>query len=589
MMTKTSGFLAVALLTVATVVAILGFSPAAMAATFQHLPNVGDFLGVDQFAPHMAATLLAMRANLVDLKARADGKAAEIKSGMTPDEVRKIETDHDAIKREIETLEKDIKAEEAKEAAAALEAESRRNPAPAPVVNVPLTAADLAAASRAAVDAERTRAAGIRSLAASANASAFGETHANSGTDLEGFRSALLDHLMSAEGPEVRSNTRVQVGQSDHEKRAVGVANALLHRSNPTEVQLTEEGRHFRGMSLLEIGRDLLEVRGVSTRGMSRNELAEAALMQRTGGLMTTTDFPGILANVSNTRLRAAYTAAPQTFRPITRVTSVSDFKAVTRAQLGEAPSLNKVNEHGEFKRGSMGEGKESYKIATYGKIVGITRQVIVNDDLDAFARIPAAFGVQAAQLESDLVWAQILANPTMGDGIALFHASHGNLAGTAAVIDVTSMSLARTAFGTQTGLDGKTVLGLTAKYLIVPLALQTKAEQFLTPVNATQTSNVVPESVRNFTVIAEPRLDMGINRPEDDIVASGSATAWYLAGDPSMTDIVELAYLDGNTGVYTETRTGFDIDGVELKVRLDVGAKVLDHRNISKNAGVAP
>ena len=40
--------------------------------------------------------------------------------------------------------------------------------------------------------------------------------------------------------------------------------------------------------------------------------------------------------------------------------------------QLGEAPQLEKVNEHGEFKRGKIGEGAESYKVSTYGKIVAI-------------------------------------------------------------------------------------------------------------------------------------------------------------------------------------------------------------------------
>jgi hypothetical protein len=50
--------------------------------------------------------------------------------------------------------------------------------------------------------------------------------------------------------------------------------------------------------------------------------------------------------------------------------------------------------------------------------------------------------------------------------------------------------------------------------------------------------------------------------------------------------DIVELAYLEGNRGVYTETRTGFDIDGIEIKARLDVGAKTMDWRNIAKNVG---
>ena len=76
------------------------------------------------------------------------------------------------------------------------------------------------------------------------------------------------------------------------------------------------------------------------------------------------------------------------------------------RTQLGGAPDLLKVNEGGEFKYGTMGESKETYQLATYGRIMALTRQTLINDDLDAFTRIPAAFGASAADLESDMVYA---------------------------------------------------------------------------------------------------------------------------------------------------------------------------------------
>jgi hypothetical protein len=34
------------------------------------------------------------------------------------------------------------------------------------------------------------------------------------------------------------------------------------------------------------------------------------------------------------------------------------------------------------------------------------------------------------------------------------------------------------------------------------------------------------------------------------------------------------------------ESRVGFDVDGLEIKVRHDVAAKVVDHRGLYKNAG---
>ena len=48
------------------------------------------------------------------------------------------------------------------------------------------------------------------------------------------------------------------------------------------------------------------------------------------------------------------------------------------------------------------------------------------------------------------------------------------------------------------------------------------------------------------------------------------------------------LDALEGQEGVFIETRMGFDVDGVEIKARLDFGAKAIDWRGLYKNPGVA-
>ena len=245
------------------------------------------------------------------------------------------------------------------------------------------------------------------------------------------------------------------------------------------------------------------------------------------------------------------------------------------RVQLGEAPQLLEVGESGEFKRGTLGESKESYKVKTYGRVVAITRQVLINDDLDAFTRIPAMYGNSIAQLESDVVWGIITANPAMADGTALFHTAHKNLAGTGAALAVDAVGAARAAMALQTGLDKKTVLNIRPAFLIVPAALELRAEQLvaqnLVPADS---AKVVPQSIRTLSPISEPRLD------------AASATSWYLAASPNQIDTIEYAYLEGQQGAYIETRNGFDVDGVEIKCRLDFGAKAIDWRGLYKNPG---
>ncbi|ELT51010.1 prohead protease/major capsid protein fusion protein [Brucella intermedia] len=467
--------------------------------------------------------------------------------------------------------------------------ESRAAPETTASTRADVSQADVARAAenaaREAVERERQRASKIRDLAARAGVPEFGSEHADLGTPVGEFRELLLEKLMTEERKQHPGGSGHQVpaqvaDASRDEKRGEAVTAALLHRADPGAYPLTVDGaRDFMGMSLLEVARECVEARGVRTRGMSKMELAATALSQRSGGLHSTSDFPVILENVLNKTLRTGYEAAPQTFRPFTRISTVPDFKEVSRAQLGEAPQFDKVNEHGEFKRGTIGEAGEKYRIETYGKVIGITRQVIINDDLGAFTRIPRAFGVQAAQLESDVAWAQIIGNPRMGDGKSLFHADHKNLL-TAGAIGKKTVSDARLAMSLQTGLDGKTVLNLSPAYIIVPKALQTDAETFLTTIYPAKDGDQVPAALKNLMIIAEPRLDGGIAR----YGITGSATNYYFAADNGLIDVVELAYLEGQQGVYTETRMGFDVDGLEVKVRLDVGAKALDWRGLQKN-----
>ena len=551
-------FSLIAVLTIAAI-ASLGFPTDALAAVPALKPAASHVYDVMAMA---SISLAGLRVQVADIMTRANAKMAEAVEGLDVEALRKIEAEHAAILKEADPIRAQITEEERKLAAP---------PAPA------------AGPSGPSVEDERKRTADILDLAERHGQVALGRKAVTDGQSVDDFRAALLDKLAKSE-PKVDSNARV-IGPAGGEKRGEAIVNALLHRHDMRNYKLDDAARDFRGMSLVDIARDCLETAGRSTRGMSRQEIASEALAagQRSGGMHSTSDFPFVLANVANKTLRAAYEQSPQTFRPLVREVSVPDFKSVSRVQMGEAPAFEKVNEHGEFERGTIGEGREQYSIATYGKVVAITRQVIINDDLSAFTRVPQAFGFQAANLESDLVWAQIIGNPVMGDGQTLFHSTHGNVL-TPGGITPDTVAAGFEAMRLQKGLDGKTLLNIMPSFIIAPVAAQMKVGQFLAAINAQQTSNVVPEYIRTVTPIIEPRLDGGFTNPATGAPVAGNRFNWFLAAAPGMVDTVELAYLEGQQGVYTETRTGFDVDGVEVKVRLDAGAKVIDWRAFARN-----
>ena len=368
--------------------------------------------------------------------------------------------------------------------------------------------------------------------------------------------------------------TRVEVVGDPLVHSRAGITEAILHRVAPQYFTLTDAGREYRGMNLLDIARSYLNARGVRTTGMSKMEVAGYALgLNVRGGMHTTSDFANLLADVANKTLRQAYAEAPQTFSVISRRVTLPDFKPVKRLQLGEAPDLQVVDEHGEFTRGTIGEGKEQFQLTTYGRVFGITRKSLVNDDTDAFSRIPMLFGRAARKLESSIVWEQITSNPTMGDGNALFSAAHANLQTDGDHIAIASLSRARSAMRLQTGLDGDTLLDLVPKFLIVPPSLETIADQYTATITPALGASVNPFSGR-LTVICEPRLE------------ASSALAWYLAASPDQIDIIEHGYLEGEEGPMVESRVGFDVDGLEIKARLDFAAKVIDWRGLHKDPG---
>lgn len=392
--------------------------------------------------------------------------------------------------------------------------------------------------------------------------------HIKDGTSADEFRSLMIKAKAEADAQKPTNNHNVEGNSVDtRELRLKGAEQALLNRHNSAKFELNEEGKQFRHTTLIDLARNFLNAEGVDTIGMSSNAIAERAMH-------SSSDFKNILANVANKSLRAAYSEAPQTFGFMSRSVVVNDFKEISRTQFGDAPVLEKVNEHGEFKHGSISDSAEKYSLQTYGKIVAITRKTLVNDDLGAFTRVPEMFGRRARDLESELIWAIIGSNPLMADGNALFSAAHGNLAagGDVGVFDVDKVGKAREAMRLQTGIDGL-LIDILPRHMVVPVALETKAEQFLGATVPQLDDNVNPFKGK-LSPISEPRLD------------KYSQAAWYIMASTDQLDMIEIARLAGEEGPMISSRDGFEVDGMQIKIRYDFAAKVLDWRGFYKNPG---
>jgi hypothetical protein len=430
---------------------------------------------------------------------------------------------------------------------------------------------------------ERTRVAAILGLADRFKLDrAFADDLVARGVAIEEARRVILDKLASRD-ERGAGHTAISFpagGLDATVTRREAITEAIAHRLAPSANALPDRAREYRGMSLVEIARETLQQAGTATRGMTANEVVQLAL--RTSGPHGTSDFPMILANVAGKRLRQAYTTSPRTFERWTRGITTSDFKPLFPTQIGNFPGLLPVMEGAEFSYGTIAESRETYRLATFGRIVALTRQAIVNDDLRAFDRALGTAGMKASDLESGLVYNEILANPLLADGVALFSAAAGRAnQGTAAAITEASITQAIELMTQQremtpAGITGDQIINNYPRYVLVaPGTRAIEARKIIAQTTPAQASQVNPYA-NTFDVIEEARL-----------FNTAGPQRWWLAADPSAIDTIEYCRLEGQSEPFLDQRVGFEVDGVEFKIRHDFAAKAIDFRGLFFNAGI--
>lgn len=436
-------------------------------------------------------------------------------------------------------------------------------PAEPASVTPPAAAAPIpsASADRAAVNAE------IRSIASVAGLDqAWIDGQIDAGVNTEAARAAAFDAMRARSAPagQLRTSTiSVGVDHTDPAMRAAAIGEALYTRANPGHTP-SEAARAYVGLSIPEIARDCLRARGVPVTGLGTAEVVTRALH-------TTSDFALALADTQGRVLATAYKAAASGLKPLARQVTLPDFRKRTFIRTSGISDLEKVNEAGEFKRGTFGEAGESVILETFGKVFGISRQALVNDDTGALSDVPRKFGDAAARFEADKL-AKLLTSgggvgPTMADGKALFHAGHGNLAVTGTAVDVSSLSAARLAMRAQTD-DAGHLISVVPKYLVVGPAKETEADLIVSSISATSVDEANPFASK-LTPVVEPRI---------------GGNAWYVV-DPTVDGLI-YAHLASEPGPQLESRAGFDVDGIETRIRLDFGCAFIDWRGWYRNAG---
>jgi hypothetical protein len=400
----------------------------------------------------------------------------------------------------------------------------------------------------------------------------FRSEHIGNNTPVSKVKDLVLDaiHTRAEKGPAF-SSARIEADSRD--KTTAGMSEALMARASIEGGKQNE----FSGLTLREMARECLRATGGDYRMADPMAMVAEALGIRTrAGMHSTSDFTNVLANVANKSLLKGFGEAEENLSWCA-TGSLTDFKPTKRVDLNLFPSLLSLPEGAEYQHGTVGDRGETVTLATYGRMFAITRQAIINDDMSVFSRLPSAMGRAARRTVANLAWAVITDNAALSDGVALFHtADHGNLASSGAAPTVATVDAGRVAMAKQRDPDSiAAALNIRPAYFLVPVELEGTALVLMNSEFNPANTQRVPNSVRGIMeVISEARLSIN------------SATAWYMAANPNAADTVEISYLNGVETPVIEQQPGWNVDGVEFKVRIDAAVKALGYRGLYKNAG---
>lgn len=361
----------------------------------------------------------------------------------------------------------------------------------------------------------------------------------------------------------------VQAGADQRDTRRTAMAQSIDARLGHAQA---DGANPYRGLAMRDIARECAAAAGVNVRGMDPTEIVRAAITH------TTSDFPFLLGNTVRRAVLRGYEEVPEIYSQFTRAISVPDFRKTSLAGLGQFVGVDIVREGAEYKYGRFSEMGQEVKLEKSGALFSITDEAIINDDLNLFDAIPRKMGAGTRRGLGDRVFALLTGNPILDDGIALFHASHGNLVTPGTAISTVSIDGVRVLMATQKDSTGRTIR-VPLKFVLVPVGQGGIARQVLESqyeIGANK-NNTAPNYVRNtFTVLEDPRLD------------EADPKAWYGIADPAVIDGIVIAYRDGNQNPIVTQKEGWNVDGIEFKVRLDAAPAIADFVGLAKNPGAA-
>lgn len=463
-------------------------------------------------------------------------------------------------------------------------------------------AAELKAAGDAAVAADRVRVEAIRTLNKTANlGDEFAREMELSGKPIDEVRKLAFERMANkadSEGPKdgAFGARRVEVGEEDREKFVRGAVAGLFARGDSSDLRKAiagakkgeekcqefakmEIGGEFRGMSMEQLARRCLDRQRVRHAHInSRNELFKLAL--RAPSYASSSDFVVVTEELMHKTLRASYATQVDTWRRWMGTDSVPDLRNSNRymagAMSGRVPA---VGENEEYTMATLPDGsKVQISTQKHGKMIGISLEALINDDIGAIQATISTFGRYLGR-EQELQAYELLAlngglGPYFNGGSDPFFddAAFANVSTTAA-LSVAAIDADRIKMRMQRDLSGQDYLDINPDILLVSVGLESTA-------GLINTSPIDPTA---GTANNLPNVAVGIFR---DVAASPRLTGtrrYLFAGKEAFKMVTLEGFSEGPT---LERQEGFEVDGTRWKATMWFKPNAYDPKLALTNAG---
>lgn len=327
------------------------------------------------------------------------------------------------------------------------------------------------------------------------------------------------------------------------------MVNALTARVGTGELI---NGNQYKNKSLMELAAICV---GGKAHLFGKRELVNRAF--------NSSDFGRVIGDSIQAVINDEMAQREPLFKRLATIENLPDFKERDLITINDAPDLLHVSEDGEYKDALISSTGEKIKLATFGREIKVTREAIINDDIDLIGKIPRKM-VQAAFRLADKLMFSAIFDGKMADGESVFIASNSQDGVTKddyqalVMACYTKIAKQKTSHGSPLGLKGDLLLASIDHGATLEAVINTASKP-----------DVFNPAYKKFNEVISTDYLEAING------AIGVTSRDF--------ESVVMGFLDGNSAPLLETKEDWSTDGATFRITYDLSSKVVDRRGLSK------